>query len=67
MKPNACWKEPDSMASNVRACPICDKPENALWRPFCSEGCKSIDLNRWLKGVYTIPVVEMDDDLSGEE
>ena len=36
-------------------CPICKKPAVEEAKPFCSRGCKSIDLNRWLSGVYRIP------------
>jgi endogenous inhibitor of DNA gyrase (YacG/DUF329 family) len=27
-------------------------------RPFCSTRCADIDLNRWLSGVYALPVKE---------
>ena len=49
------------MSKSVRAvrCPTCGKevewkPENRF-RPFCSERCRDVDLNRWLSGSYTIP------------
>jgi len=41
-----------------RTCPICDKPAAARFRPFCSRRCADVDLNRWLSGVYVIPVTE---------
>lgn len=50
---------------NARACPICGKPAEMKYRPFCSKRCGDIDLNRWLKGSYAIPAVE-DDDEDGE-
>jgi endogenous inhibitor of DNA gyrase (YacG/DUF329 family) len=28
------------------------------YRPFCSARCRDIDLGRWFKEVYTVPVVE---------
>lgn len=34
----------------------------AATRPFCSRRCADIDLNRWLTGVYAVPVTEMDDE-----
>jgi len=37
------------------ACPICNKPLQPEYRPFCSKRCADIDLSRWLKGVYSIP------------
>jgi endogenous inhibitor of DNA gyrase (YacG/DUF329 family) len=34
----------------------------AAYRPFCSKRCADVDLNRWLKGVYAVPVTENDDE-----
>jgi endogenous inhibitor of DNA gyrase (YacG/DUF329 family) len=45
----------------VRACPICAKPEDALYRPFCSRRCADVDLQRWFSGRYAVPVVDGDD------
>jgi uncharacterized protein len=39
-------------------CPICAKPAVEALRPFCSRRCADVDLNRWLSGVYAIPVTE---------
>jgi uncharacterized protein len=36
-------------------CPICGKPAEAAFRPFCSKRCADIDLSRWLSGAYAIP------------
>jgi endogenous inhibitor of DNA gyrase (YacG/DUF329 family) len=44
------------------ACPICGKPADAPYRPFCSKRCADIDLNRWLGGVYAIPAAEEEDE-----
>ena len=41
-----------------KACPICGKPAERAFRPFCSARCKNVDLNRWLSGVYAVPVTE---------
>jgi len=41
---------------SLKHCPICGKLPAPLWRPFCSERCKQLDLHRWLTDVYTIPV-----------
>jgi uncharacterized protein len=27
-------------------------------RPFCSQRCADVDLNRWLSGVYAVPVAD---------
>jgi endogenous inhibitor of DNA gyrase (YacG/DUF329 family) len=39
-------------------CPLCDKPSEASYRPFCSKRCADLDLSRWLHGVYSIPTDE---------
>lgn len=39
-------------------CPICQKPADASYRPFCSKRCADIDLGRWLNESYAIPVPE---------
>jgi uncharacterized protein len=39
-----------------RSCPICGRPAAFATRPFCSKRCADIDLYRWLRGAYTIPV-----------
>jgi uncharacterized protein len=43
-------------------CPICGKPTDAAVKPFCSKRCADIDLNRWLSGVYAVPVKEEEDE-----
>ena len=47
-------------APRVGVCPICGKPAAEKFRPFCSKRCADVDLNRWLSGVYSVPVVEED-------
>jgi uncharacterized protein len=49
-----------------KPCPICKKPSQPKFHPFCSNRCMQIDLNRWLGGNYAIPAVESDDDESSE-
>ena len=39
----------------ARKCPICGKPATEASKPFCSERCRDVDLNRWLSGSYAIP------------
>ncbi|MEM9029420.1 MAG: DNA gyrase inhibitor YacG [Pseudomonadota bacterium] len=43
-------------------CPICARPTQAAYRPFCSKRCADIDLGRWLGGKYAIAVTEDDDE-----
>jgi uncharacterized protein len=52
---------------SARLCPICGKPADSRWRPFCSKRCADIDLGRWLDEAYRIPVEEEEgNDLSAE-
>jgi endogenous inhibitor of DNA gyrase (YacG/DUF329 family) len=46
----------------AKPCPICGKPSEVKFRPFCSGRCADVDLNRWLSGVYAVPAVETEDD-----
>ena len=39
-------------------CPICGKPAQQEYRPFCSKRCADVDLQRWFTGAYAIPVAE---------
>ena len=36
-------------------CPLCGKPTDIRFRPFCSKRCADLDLNQWFKGGYAIP------------
>ena len=40
---------------DAKPCPICGKPAAEASRPFCSERCRDVDLNRWLSNSYAIP------------
>lgn len=37
------------------SCPVCSRPTDPKYRPFCSKRCADIDLGRWLTGGYVIP------------
>lgn len=37
------------------SCPICAKPAQERFRPFCSRGCADRDLLNWLDGRYVAP------------
>jgi endogenous inhibitor of DNA gyrase (YacG/DUF329 family) len=52
-----------------KTCPICGKPADSLYKPFCSKRCADIDLHRWLTGGYAIPARDQtpDEDGDGEE
>jgi endogenous inhibitor of DNA gyrase (YacG/DUF329 family) len=45
-----------------RACPICGRPSQQSFHPFCSARCAEIDLGRWLGGRYAIPSEESPDE-----
>lgn len=38
-----------------KPCPICKKPSDRKYIPFCSERCSLIDLGNWFTEKYTIP------------
>ena len=43
-------------------CPICGALTEPQYRPFCSRRCADVDLSRWLRGAYAIPVEPDDED-----
>jgi len=47
--------------SSQPRCPVCRRPTDRSYRPFCSKRCADVDLNRWLGEAYAVPVVEHDD------
>ena len=49
----------------AQSCPICGKPVDPEFKPFCSKRCADLDLHRWLSGVYAIPTKD-DEDEDGE-
>ena len=46
----------------TKSCPICSKPAVEKFGPFCSRRCANVDLNRWLSGVYAVPVKDEEDE-----
>jgi endogenous inhibitor of DNA gyrase (YacG/DUF329 family) len=48
--------------TSARTCPVCGKPTDQAFRPFCSKRCADVDLNRWLSGVYVVPVKDEEDE-----
>jgi endogenous inhibitor of DNA gyrase (YacG/DUF329 family) len=58
---------PSSEPKGGAGCPICGKPHDAKYRPFCSKRCADIDLGRWFNEGYRIPGNEPMDDESGNE
>jgi uncharacterized protein len=37
-----------------KPCPVCKKPSQPKFHPFCSSRCADIDLGRWFGGHYAI-------------
>jgi hypothetical protein len=54
--------EIDRKMSPGQSCPICSRPAEAAFKPFCSKRCADIDLNRWLSGVYAVPAKDDEDE-----
>jgi endogenous inhibitor of DNA gyrase (YacG/DUF329 family) len=55
-------------------CPTCNREigvlppeERELYRPFCSERCKMIDLGRWIGEDYRVPGVDQPSYENGAE
>ena len=38
-----------------RPCPICKKPRNSQFAPFCSSRCRDRDLTQWFNECYALP------------
>ncbi|GBR67841.1 DNA gyrase inhibitor YacG [Gluconobacter kanchanaburiensis] len=43
-------------------CPICHRPTDPQFRPFCSRHCADVDLGRWFNGSYRVPSFRQDND-----
>ena len=52
----------DNRSAKAAACPICGRPRDAKYAPFCSRRCADVDLYRWLKGSYVIPASDESED-----
>ncbi|MCB9944391.1 MAG: DNA gyrase inhibitor YacG [Geminicoccaceae bacterium] len=50
----------------VLRCPLCGRPRDEAFRPFCSARCRDVDLAKWLDGSYAVAAVESGDDNDGE-
>ena len=44
-----------------KKCLNCAKKPTPTFHPFCSTRCSQLDLSKWLKEDYRVPVVEIDD------
>jgi len=57
-------KPPTETPTAAPPCPICRKPMQARFRPFCSARCANIDLGRWFTESYAVPAAPPE---AGEE
>ena len=57
---------PGRNESSAPKCPICKRLATPAYRPFCSNRCADVDLQRWFTGAYAIPVAETEDDPDDE-
>jgi endogenous inhibitor of DNA gyrase (YacG/DUF329 family) len=67
MTGNAMTQAPGAKQMTSRPCPICSRPEADLYSPFCSRRCADVDLGRWLKGSYAIPIDQNDEEDERQE
>lgn len=52
-------------------CPICRKPTDPKYRPFCSARCADVDLGRWFAESYRVEAtpdeISEDEDAKGDD
>ena len=50
----------DIVSIKLRKCPICGKPLDPSYKPFCSKHCADLDLTKWFDEAYRIPTNDTD-------
>jgi uncharacterized protein len=53
--------------AKARKCVECGKPQDPLFKPFCSKRCADLDLHRWLNGRYAIAGEDAEDRASSDQ
>jgi uncharacterized protein len=48
-----------------RDCPICHRPVDPAYAPFCSKRCADVDLQRWFSETYRAQGAELDEPEAG--
>lgn len=49
------------MPSKSPHCPLCGKPRDPAFKPFCSRGCRDRDLLHWFGEDYRVPAAQPPD------
>jgi uncharacterized protein len=58
--------QPKGAQGKLPRCPLCGRPREQRYRPFCSASCRDVDLARWFGEVYTVPAVEPGEEDEGQ-
>lgn len=51
----------------TKSCPICRKPTEHEFRPFCSRACRDRDLINWADEKYNVPVAADEQDSTNRD
>lgn len=54
----------------MKRCPTCNREvqwQDNLFRPFCSERCKLVDLGKWVSDEYRVPGKPVSKDNSSDD
>ncbi len=55
------------MPSNPPQCPLCGKPREPEFKPFCSRGCRDRDLLKWFGEGYAVPAAQAPDGTADDD
>ena len=55
------------MPSKSPRCPLCGKPRDPEYKPFCGRGCRDRDLLTWFGEGYRVPVDQAPDGTADDD
>ncbi|BBB11354.1 DNA gyrase inhibitor YacG [Sphingopyxis sp. FD7] len=55
------------MPSKNPRCPLCGKPRDPDFKPFCSRGCRDRDLLNWFGEDYRVPTTQAPDGTADDD
>ena len=55
------------MPSKQPHCPLCGKPREPEFKPFCSRGCRDRDLLNWFGEGYAVPAAQAPDGTADDD